>query len=162
MSGVFWKPTFYSYHRGPAQLLKFRVKYKDGKQVTFNAHYGEEIGQVRGYWPSGRLKGMAPIEIAGVQEAYCFAAVPVEIGNGHISGQTGLMDGQWHHIAAVYDGTDKIIYVDGVEDARVTNPHSGIGIGKNITRYGFIGDGHRRLRLFREPGTGNTIGPIGA
>jgi hypothetical protein len=56
-------------------------------------------------------------------------------------GNAPVNDGQWHHIAAVYDGTDKIIYVDGVEDARVSNPHSGVGIGKNVTRYGFIGDG---------------------
>ena len=83
MQGVFYQPTYYSYHRGPAELLKFRVKYKDGKSVTFTAHYGEEIGQVKGYWPSGRLKGAGPIEVARVQETYCFAAVPVEIGTDH-------------------------------------------------------------------------------
>ncbi|USO04440.1 MAG: hypothetical protein H6853_04000 [Rhodospirillales bacterium] len=49
-------------------------------------------------------------------------------------------DGTWHHIAAVYDGTDKILYVDGVESARSTNTHGGLALGKN-TRYGFIGDG---------------------
>ncbi|MCH1488262.1 MAG: LamG domain-containing protein, partial [Pseudomonadales bacterium] len=51
-------------------------------------------------------------------------------------------DVQWHHIAGVYDGTDKIIYIDGVEVARQVNPHSGADLGKNnLTRWGFIGDG---------------------
>lgn len=49
-------------------------------------------------------------------------------------------DGNWHHIAAVYDGTDKILYVDGMEVARDINAHGGTGLG-NGTRYAFIGDG---------------------
>lgn len=49
-------------------------------------------------------------------------------------------DGNWHYIAAVYDGTDKILYVDGVEVARDVNSHSGLNLGQS-TRYGFIGDG---------------------
>ena len=50
-------------------------------------------------------------------------------------------DGNWHHIAAVYDGTDKIIYIDGVEVARSVNAHGGNNLGSGLTRYGFIGDG---------------------
>ena len=58
-------------------------------------------------------------------------------GSGHT-----VNDGQWHHIAGVYDGTDKIIYIDGVEVARQVNPHSGADLGRNNrTRWGFIGDG---------------------
>lgn len=56
------------------------------------------------------------------------------------SGNT-VNDGTWHHIACVYDGTDKIIYIDGIEVARRTNPHSGNGLGSSTTRFGFIGDG---------------------
>jgi hypothetical protein len=57
-------------------------------------------------------------------------------------GNAVVRDGTWHLAACVYDGTDKIIYVDGAEDARASNPHSGNGIGAgNYTRYGFIGDG---------------------
>jgi RHS repeat-associated protein len=70
-----------------------------------------------------------------------FSSYATSGGINDFIGNTPVNDGQWHHIAAVYDGTDKIIYVDGVEDARVSNPHSGVGIGKNVTRYGFIGDG---------------------
>ncbi len=56
-------------------------------------------------------------------------------------GVTAVNDGNWHHIAAVYDGTDKRIYVDGVLDATQTNPHSGSALGTGTTRYGFLGDG---------------------
>jgi hypothetical protein len=70
-----------------------------------------------------------------------FSTYSTSGGVNDFVGNTTVNDGKWHHIAAVYDGTDKIIYVDGQEDARIQNPHSGAGIGKNITRYGFIGDG---------------------
>ncbi|MFC1728394.1 LamG-like jellyroll fold domain-containing protein [Nanoarchaeota archaeon] len=54
---------------------------------------------------------------------------------------SALNDGIWHHGCAVYDGTDAIIYVDGVEDNRSVNPHSGASLGRGTTRYGIIGDG---------------------
>lgn len=50
-------------------------------------------------------------------------------------------DGNWHHIAAVYDGTDKVIYIDGVEVARDNNSHGGRDLGSGTNRFGFIGDG---------------------
>lgn len=57
------------------------------------------------------------------------------------SGGPAINDGTWHHITAVYDGTDKILYVDGVEVARSVNAHGGSALGTSNTRYGFIGDG---------------------
>ena len=50
-------------------------------------------------------------------------------------------DGTWHHIVAVYDGVDKIIYVDGIQVAISNNPHSGVGLGTGTTRFGILGDG---------------------
>lgn len=50
-------------------------------------------------------------------------------------------DGNWHHIAGVYDGTDKIIYIDGAEVTRSVNPHAGRPIGAGGPRAGIIGDG---------------------
>lgn len=50
-------------------------------------------------------------------------------------------DGKWHHIVGQYDGTDKIIYIDGAEVARRNNAHSGNNLGTGNTRFGFIGDG---------------------
>ncbi|MEL7148258.1 MAG: LamG domain-containing protein, partial [Bacteroidota bacterium] len=58
-----------------------------------------------------------------------------------MSGTTIVNDNEWHHLAVVYDGIDKIIYVDGVEDARVTNAHGGNPLGWYRVRFGFIGDG---------------------
>src|SRR5690606_20589669 len=59
----------------------------------------------------------------------------------NMSGNTIVADGLWHHVAVVYDGADKIIYVDGKEDARSKNPHAGRALGTGMTRYGFIGTG---------------------
>ncbi len=57
-------------------------------------------------------------------------------------GSTAYNDGEWHFVCAVYDGDNKIIYVDGVEDARINNPYSGANLGKtNVVRYGFMGVG---------------------
>ena len=58
-----------------------------------------------------------------------------------MAGTTNVRDGNWHHIAAVFDGTNKYIYVDGVLDATATNPHGGMALGTGNTRYGIIGDG---------------------
>lgn len=56
-------------------------------------------------------------------------------------GSTVLNDGEWRFACAVYDGTDKILYVDGEEDARKSNPHGGDSLGSGRIRYGFVGDG---------------------
>ena len=70
-----------------------------------------------------------------------FSTYALTGGINDFNGNTVVNDGQWHHIAAVYDGTDKLIYVDGILDATQTNPHGGSGLGKTTTRFGFIGDG---------------------
>jgi len=54
---------------------------------------------------------------------------------------SGLNDGMWHHMAVVYDGSDKLIYVDGVLDGTDSSAHGGLPLGRGPTRYGFIGDG---------------------
>ena len=36
----------------------------------------------------------------------------------NLVGSTRVFDGQWHHIAAVYDGAQKTLYVDGQVDAK--------------------------------------------
>ena len=40
---------------------------------------------------------------------------------GNLDGNAIVTDDTWHHVALVYDGAYKIIYVDGVEDARVAS-----------------------------------------
>ncbi|MCL3779579.1 hypothetical protein EMN47_04160 [Prolixibacteraceae bacterium JC049] len=64
-------------------------------------------------------------------------------GNIHdFNGSVVVADNTWHHIACVYDGVNKHIYVDGVLDASTSSPpHNSADIGSTITRYGFIGEG---------------------
>jgi hypothetical protein len=58
------------------------------------------------------------------------------IANGNIN----VADGQWHHIAGTWDGTNQVIYVDGSQDASRTYLGSGqinstdepITIGRSI------------------------------
>lgn len=37
-------------------------------------------------------------------------------GNWQVSSSTNIKDGQWHHVAGVYDGTKMALYVDGALD----------------------------------------------
>lgn len=62
-------------------------------------------------------------------------------GTDDMRGNTVANDDQWHFGCAVYDGTDKILYLDGQEDGRMVNAHTGESLGTGILRYGFIGDG---------------------
>ncbi|MBN1508752.1 MAG: PASTA domain-containing protein [Sedimentisphaerales bacterium] len=43
--------------------------------------------------------------------------------HGHVLGQVNVNDGQWHHLAGVYDGSGLYLYVDGLLD--VVAPASG-------------------------------------
>lgn len=70
MERTFWRPSYYSYHRSPAVLARYTVRYADGRTATFDARYGEEIGPVKGAWPS-------------VKASYCYRAVPVAMGSDH-------------------------------------------------------------------------------
>jgi hypothetical protein len=45
-------------------------------------------------------------------------------GQGSISASTPALDGNWHHIATTYDGTDRRLYIDGVLVQQV--PKNGI------------------------------------
>lgn len=51
-----------------------------------------------------------------------FACTGVDVQNtiwGTVYGKAVVDDGQWHHIAGVYDGTQVYLYVDGVLDASI-------------------------------------------
>ena len=62
--------------------------------------------------------------------------------NDFYGSTTGLNDGEWHFACIVYDGSDKIIYLDdGIEDARWINAMNGLAFGTGSDRWGFFGDG---------------------
>ncbi|MFW9784968.1 MAG: LamG-like jellyroll fold domain-containing protein, partial [Candidatus Heimdallarchaeota archaeon] len=68
--------------------------------------------------------------------------------NDFYSSTTGLNDGEWHFACIVYDGSDKIIYLDdGVEDARWVNAMNGLAFGRTADRWGFFGDGSEATSL---------------
>jgi hypothetical protein len=69
-------------------------------------------------WRIQRDRGMDGLEFAcsGVQ-------VPGGGEWGGMPGKAHVNDGQWHHVAGVYDGTSMRLYVDGVLD--VSQPASG-------------------------------------
>jgi hypothetical protein len=69
------------------------------------------------------------------------------LSNGDLAGNKNINDGQWHHVAAVYDGTNKYIYVDGVLDASA--PATGmlaqnsypVCLGENVEAPGHLWNG---------------------
>lgn len=58
-----------------------------------------------------------------------------------VANTSGLNNGSWYLGWAVYDGTDKIIYLNNSEDGRNSNPHGGSDLGISSTRWGFVGEG---------------------
>jgi hypothetical protein len=63
-------------------------------------------------------------------------------GPDWLAGETILTGDRWHHIAAVYDGTSVIIYVDGREDAQkpasgqIAETEQALCIGENAEKPG--------------------------
>jgi len=55
---------------------------------------------------------------------------------GNLDANTIVTTDTWRHVALVYNGTDKIIYIDGVEDARVASSGNINSSGYNL----FIGE----------------------
>ena len=65
----------------------------------------------------------------------------VSVSAGDLTGSRSINDGQWHHVAGVYDGTNMFLYVDGTLD--VSMPATGLipqnsdplAIGANVQAY---------------------------
>ncbi|MHC4462693.1 MAG: LamG-like jellyroll fold domain-containing protein [Planctomycetota bacterium] len=64
-----------------------------------------------------------------------------------LTGSVNVNDGQWHHIAGVYDGTQKRLYMDGNLDAsssstgNINNSSYNVNIGENAQATGRYWDG---------------------
>jgi N-acetylneuraminic acid mutarotase len=64
------------------------------------------------------------------------------ISGGALTGTINVNDGQWHHVAAVYDGSHKYLYVDGNLDASsvatgtILNSSYNVAIGENLEQTG--------------------------
>jgi hypothetical protein len=78
-----------------------------------------------------------------------FASTGVTAGSiyGHIAGTTSVDDGQWHHVAGVYDGSGLYLYIDGVLDAWddatgfINNTSYEVCIGENAEATGRLWNG---------------------
>lgn len=60
-----------------------------------------------------------------------------------LNSSSTVNDDQWHYVTVVYDKDapeDKKIFIDG-QLSISADQHSNLGLGKNTTRYGFMGDG---------------------
>ncbi len=64
-----------------------------------------------------------------------------------LTGSVNVNDGQWHHVAGVYDGTQKRLYVDGNLDVsenstgNINNSSYNVNIGENAEATGRYWDG---------------------
>ncbi len=67
-------------------------------------------------------------------------SVMTDAGPINLAGRTRVNDGQWHHIAGVFDNGRATIFVDGVADATMTR---GQAFGSGNRRYGFLGVGSK-------------------
>ncbi len=67
-------------------------------------------------------------------------SVMTDGGQINLAGRTRVNDGQWHHVAGVFDNGQAAIYVDGVADATKT---TGRTFGTGNRRYGFLGVGSK-------------------
>ncbi len=57
-----------------------------------------------------------------------------------LSSTSAIDDGNWHHVAAVYDNGIATIYINGVADGTTS---LGATFGTGLTRFGFVGTGSK-------------------
>jgi len=80
------------------------------KVTAFDADFATIISKGDDAWRLARNLDNDQIE---------FACTGVTSGSiyGHIVGSTSVDDGQWHHVAGVYDGSGLYLYIDGLLDS---------------------------------------------
>jgi hypothetical protein len=89
-------------------------------------------------------------------------------GNHPVTGNTAIARGEWHHVAATYDGTTWRLYVDGVLDAEATvnatpradsvHPFSiGSAVASDGVPHGFMQGAIDELRVWNRARTAEEI-----
>lgn len=102
---------------------------------------GTNSQQLIASWDRSDFWRLAVGNDVGLTQGRAFFATNAAGGGIHdMIGNTDIADGQWHCITATYGAGTKRIYIDGVLDAEVS-AHNSLGLGDNVTRYGFIGAG---------------------
>ncbi len=70
-------------------------------------------------WDCILAKGNLSWELRRYGSGSTAAFTTIGLSNQNLGGTKNINDGQWHHVAGVYDGINKYLYVDGVLDASV-------------------------------------------
>jgi hypothetical protein len=80
MLNVYHRPTWGSFHRGPAELLRCEVAYADSQLSVLSAYFGDDIGPMVGKWPTAALVDAGHRVRRG---GYCHQALPIFAGKEH-------------------------------------------------------------------------------
>ena len=96
--------------------------------------------QVTSDWTGIVTKGNSAWRLQATPEANT-VDFTVSVSAGSLTGSRSINDGQWHHVAGVYDGTNMFLYVDGTLDGSM--PATGLmpqnsdplAIGANVQAY---------------------------
>jgi len=103
------------------------------------------IHSVANEWMAIVTKGDNSWRLSTVQDKRIFHASVSDWQQFRISGKTEVTANEWHHVAAVYDGRQMCIYVDGKVD--VCQPWTG-GIGRNDYDVLIGGNAQEKNRYF--------------
>ena len=96
-------------------------------------------------WEALVSKGNATWEIQATTGAKTLSFYMTGPSPNGVTGTRNVKDGQWHHVAAAYDGTNICLYVDGTLD--VSTPSSG-----TITQNSYpMGIGYNTQGVFGSP-----------
>jgi subtilase family serine protease len=98
-------------------------------------------------WNGIVTKGNSSWRLALYGNSFVIGFSTTGLSNVDLAGNKNINDGQWHHVAAIYDETNKYIYVDGVLDA--STPATGtiaqnsypVCIGENAEAPGHLWNG---------------------
>jgi hypothetical protein len=77
-----------------------------------------------------------------------------DAGQADLAGQTRIDDGQWHHVASVFDRGAVSIYIDGKLDA---SKRHGTTFGTGNPRFGFFGVGSEATNFDGDKGPENYL-----
>lgn len=86
---IFFKPTSHSWHRGPAELMKYIINYADGSHEQFTAIYRQDIGVLFNKGPVDDCCFSTPVT-AGDEYAFYIQTLKVSYENKIISDITIL------------------------------------------------------------------------
>lgn len=113
-------PTDVAFNFEPADSFSAGIWVKTTQTCNENKVYIGRYGtaNTEGRWWLGCVPGGSPGE--GVARFHMRDSTYANVRRA--TGTTRINDGKWHYLTGVWDGTDTLLYVDGIEDAKVSSP----------------------------------------